>query len=156
MRDCDSIRKLRDSLDLAPRCSSSPQVLASLQSRVVSLSSIVKGVRAGLQSKLRSWLGARSALHGNSGSPTSNSPNPSSVRYAHGSIEAQTRQLADCAFFLGDYATALTAYRQVANDFKSDKAWWHYAATVEMIALCRHICPHLHARLLLHRILNHS
>ena len=35
------------------------------------------------------------------------------MRYVCGSIEAQTRQLADCAYLLGDYSTALTAYRQV-------------------------------------------
>ena len=34
------------------------------------------------------------------------------MRYVCGSIEAQTRQLADCAYLLGDYSTALTAYRQ--------------------------------------------
>ena len=80
------------------------QVIASLQTRVISLSSTVKSTRAGLQSKLRSWLGARSTLHGNgSGPPISNRTNQNSVRYSYGSIEAQTRQLADCAFLLGDY-----------------------------------------------------
>ena len=55
-----------------------------------------------------------------------------------GSIEAQTRQLADCSFLLGDYATALTHYRQASGEFKGDKAWNHYAISLEMIALCLH------------------
>ena len=90
------------------------QILGSLQSRVVALSSTVKAARAGLQNKLRSWLGSKS--HGHSGpSAVSTGRGEGSVRYVCGSIEAQTRQLADCAYLLGDYSTALTAYRQVSG-----------------------------------------
>lgn len=60
------------------------------------------------------------------------------MRYTCGSVEAQTRQLADFAFLLGDYASALVAYRQAASDFKGDKAWWHYADAMEMTAICAH------------------
>ena len=73
------------------------------------------------------WQGA-GAVHGKDGS----------VKYVCGSIEAQTRQLADCAFLLGDYSTALSSYRQAATEFKSDKAWWHYATAQEMVAICLH------------------
>ena len=114
------------------------QVIASLQTRVAALSSTVKAARTGLQNKLRSWLGGRSTHHGHGSAPlpVSGSTREGSVRYVCGSIEAQTRQLADCAFLLGDYGTALTAYRQAANDFKGDKAWWHYAAALEMASIC--------------------
>ena len=113
------------------------QVLSSLQSRIVALSSTVKAARAGLQNKLRSWLGAG---HGKtSGASPNAAGGAGSMRYSCGTIEAQTRQLADCAFLLGDYATALTAYRQAAGEFKGDRAWWHYAAALEMSALCLHM-----------------
>lgn len=112
-------------------------MIESLQSRVVALSSTVKAARAGLQNKLRSWLGGRSAHHGHiGGSIGGGLGREGGIRYVCGCIEAQTRQLADCAFLLGDYATALSAYRQAANDFKGDKAWWHYASALEMSAIC--------------------
>jgi hypothetical protein len=115
------------------------QVIGSLQTRVVALSSTVKAARAGLQNKLRSWLGGRSTHHSHAPSASASaSAKEGSVRYVCGSIEAQTRMLADCAFLLGDYATALTAYRQAATEFKGDKAWWHYAAALEMTAICLH------------------
>ena len=60
------------------------------------------------------------------------------IKYLCGSIEAQTRQLADCAFLLGDYAIALKAYGYASSEFKNDKAWKHYALSQEMIALCTH------------------
>ena len=176
----------------------------------MALSSTVKAARAGLQNKLRSWLGGRSTAHASS--PTASASG--SVRYLCGTIEAQTRQLADCAyacrgrpcpvdgtvpalrmpsnlldvsgvpnshgsllllllpwatptgplgtahgarrrrppsnrapgtgrrvagaFLLGDYTTALTAYRQASSEFKGDKAWSHYAVSQEMCALCLH------------------
>ena len=48
----------------------------------------------------------------------------------------QLRQLADYAFMLRDYPTALANYRLAGAEFKSDKAWKHYAGTLEMVALC--------------------
>ena len=100
----------------------------------MALSSTVKAARAGLQNKLRSWLGAG---HGKtSGASPNAAGGVGSMRYVCGTIEAQTRQLGDCAFLLGDYASALSAYRQAAGEFKGDRAWWHYAAALEMSALC--------------------
>ena len=61
------------------------------------------------------------------------------ARYTYGTIEAQTRQLADCAFLLSDYQTALTYYRAAGGEFKSDKAWTHHAGCLEMAALCLHL-----------------
>ena len=62
-----------------------------------------------------------------------------SSRYTSSTIESQTRQLADFAFLLSDYGTALTYYRAAGSEFKSDKSWRHYAAALEMCALCLHL-----------------
>ena len=131
VEDIDRLRKLIE----GPL---TKQVVASLQTRVAALSSTVKAARTGLQNKLRSWLGGRATHHGHGSAPLAAGAvtKEGSVRYVCGSIEAQTRQLADCAFLLGDYGTALTAYRQAATDFKGDKAWWHYAAALEMASIC--------------------
>jgi tetratricopeptide (TPR) repeat protein len=112
----------------------SKQAIESLTRRVIALSTTVKAARAGLQNKLRSWLGGRST---HAHSPNSSGGGGSGgARYHSGSIEAQTRQLADCAFLLGDFGTALSAYRQAASEFKGDKAWWHYAVAMELSAIC--------------------
>ncbi len=111
------------------------QIIASLSSRVVALSSTVKAARAGVANRMRAFFGGKT---GHSSSGPSTTGTGGAVKYICGSIEAQTRQLADCAFLLGDYATALTHYRQASNEFKNDKAWKHYAVSQEMVALCLH------------------
>ena len=109
------------------------QVIDSLMRRVVALSTTVKAARAGLQNKLRSWLGGRTT-HAHSPTSSSASGGSSGARHHSGTIEAQTRQLADCAFLLGDFGTALSAYRQAASEFKGDKAWWHFFLTPETVS----------------------
>ena len=48
-------------------------------------------------------------------------------------------QIAEYAFFLRDFPLALSYYRSAASEFKSDKAWRHYAHAQEMAALCLHL-----------------
>jgi len=57
-------------------------------------------------------------------------------RYTSNAIEAQMMKLADYAFLLRDYGIALKSYRDAGLEFKSDKAWRHYALSQEMAALC--------------------
>ena len=45
-----------------------------------------------------------------------------------GSPEAQMRTLADLAFLMQDYETALSTLRALAADLRADKAWRPYAA----------------------------
>jgi len=104
---------------------------------VVALSSTVKAARAGVANKLRTFFGG-SMASGKATGASSTTGTGEAIKYLCGSIEAQTRQLADCAFLLGDYAIALKAYGYASSEFKNDKAWKHYALSQEMIALCTH------------------
>lgn len=56
--------------------------------------------------------------------------------YSPLSIEYQIRHLGDLAFMMKDYDLALSMYRLISNDFKSDKAWKNYAGAMEMAGLC--------------------
>jgi hypothetical protein len=47
--------------------------------------------------------------------------------YTFSSMESQIRVLADYAFMLRDYDLALSNYRLLSSDYKTDKAWKHYA-----------------------------
>ena len=100
----------------------------------------MKAARAGLQNRLRTFFVGKSshASHGSPGGATGG-VNGHGVKYPSGSIEAQTRMLADYTFLLGDYQTALGYYRNAAGEFKGDRAWWHYAAALEMQAICLHM-----------------
>ncbi len=58
------------------------------------------------------------------------------VKYRFDSIESQTRLLADTLFLMRDYDAALSIYRLIRDDYKSDKALAYYASVQEMMALC--------------------
>lgn len=49
-------------------------------------------------------------------------------QYGPGSVEGQMRLLADLAFMMQDYETAISTLRLLSSDFKADKAWRPYAA----------------------------
>ena len=56
--------------------------------------------------------------------------------YGPQSIEFQIRHLGDLSFMMKDFELALSSYRLVSNDFKSDKAWKNYGGSMEMAGLC--------------------
>ena len=56
--------------------------------------------------------------------------------YTYKSPESQLRVLADYSFFLRDFPLALSTYRLLATDYRSDKAWKHAAGAVEMSGVC--------------------
>jgi len=117
-------------------------VLGHLQQRVVQISATVKASRQGVKNMMRSWLGGKKGPETASPAPSASSAAAASggaPRYTANTIEAQLRQLADYAFLLRDYATALANYRLAGADFKGDKAWRHYAGTLEMAALCLYL-----------------
>jgi hypothetical protein len=50
--------------------------------------------------------------------------------------ESQTRQLADLAFVMQDYDLALSQLKNVASEYKADKAAKHFASSQELIGIC--------------------
>ena len=69
------------------------------------------------------------------------------MKYRFDTIESQTRLLADTLFVMQDYEAALSIYRLIRDDYKSDKALTYYANVQEMMALCmHHIDPYVRAR----------
>jgi hypothetical protein len=141
MSDAD-VREL-DAFVSGPLCHI---VVAHLQQRLWQLEAIVKEKRQGLKNTFRSWLGgkkvsspgaAAAVLGGISpAASASGGGGAAAARYLGTSIEAHMRQIADYALFLGDYTLAHSYYRSVASEFKSDKAWRHYAHANEMAARC--------------------
>lgn len=62
--------------------------------------------------------------------------------------EAVMRKLADYAMMIRDYKLAQSVYEILCQDFKSDKAWRHYAGANEMAAVSTLLSvPHLTAKL---------
>lgn len=141
-------------------------VLPALESRMYTLQQMVSKMKGGLRNKVMSWLGSGSSTSGTSSNTvqgrsiiTNSGNNASSggpatgtivgngedavlvgdvttVLYPYGSPEASTRVLADLAFSIGDYDTALSAYRSVRDDYKADKAASYYASACEAMAFC--------------------
>jgi len=76
---------------------------------------------------------------GGSGSSSPRSPRSptsrSATQYSLASVEAQLRQLSDLALMVGDCDTALSVLRLLASDYKSDKAYFHYAGVQEAMAI---------------------
>lgn len=73
---------------------------------------------------------------GNANNNNNNMINPSmAILYRHDSVESQTPLLADTLFLIKDYDAALSTYRLIRDDFKSDKALLHYGSVQEMMAL---------------------
>ena len=87
---------------------------------------------------MRSWLGGKKGPETAPPAPSASSAaGGGAPRYTANTIEAQLRQLADYAFMLRDYGTALANYRLAGAEFKGDKAWRHYAGALEMACAWR-------------------
>ncbi|BDA40386.1 probable trafficking protein particle complex subunit 8 [Coccomyxa sp. Obi] len=128
-------------------------LLPAMEARVRALNHQVTSTRKGLRNQLKTllWrkqpggLGAAAgrdsplgSVHGGSvhgGSAAAASANGSAVPYGGGSVEGQMRALADLAFMMQDYDTALSTLRLLASDLRADKAWKQYAAVQEMIGV---------------------
>ena len=122
-------------------------VLPAMERRIAVLNAVVserkKGVRNVLKSLWRKPKGEDEA----GGSDTSLHTSASNVKYKFDQIESQTRMLADTLFLMEDYEAALSVYRLIRDDFKSDKSMSHYANVHEMMALCLyHLEPYGRAR----------
>ena len=62
--------------------------------------------------------------------------------YTFRSPESQLRVLGDYCFLLRDYPLALSTYRLLAADYRSDKAWMQYAGALEMSGVCLFLLDH--------------
>ncbi len=128
-------------------------LLPSLERRIADLNLVVSERKKGMRNLVKSfWRKPKeeqnekvSNVYGQSspGGVTSSDDVP----YRYDSIESQTLLLADTLFLMEDYENALSTYRLIRDDYKSDKAQIHYGKVLEMIALCMlQLEPHLRPR----------
>lgn len=103
------------------------EVLPAYERRVSSLNKIVTDAKKGMKNVLKSfWRKPRENTNYANGV----------AAYRFDRIEAQILLLADTAFSMRDYDSALSMYRLVRDDFKADKSIQHYAYTTVMICAC--------------------
>ncbi|KAK9916791.1 hypothetical protein WJX75_007099 [Coccomyxa subellipsoidea] len=127
-------------------------LLPAMEARVRALNHQVTSTRKGLRNQLKTLLwrkqpggpaaaagrdSPRGSVHGGSihGGTAAASANGAVNAYGVGSVEGQMRALADLAFTMQDYDTALSTLRLLASDLRADKAWKQYAAVQEMIGI---------------------
>jgi len=120
-------------------------LLPSLERRIADLNAIVSERKKGMRNLVKSfWRKPKEEQNQSSGSsnvygqstPGGGVGGNDDVPYRYDSIESQTLLLADTLFLMEDYENALSTYRLIRDDYKSDKALMHYGKVLEMIALC--------------------
>lgn len=105
------------------------EIVPLLERRINNLSKIVADARRGVKNVIKSLWGG--------GKKKEDAPmSMSGVRYRVDRIEAQILLLADTCFVARDYETALTMYKMVREDFRSDKSMIHLAHTCLMGIAC--------------------
>ncbi|CAK9197509.1 unnamed protein product [Sphagnum jensenii] len=104
------------------------QVIPHMEQKIRMLNQQVSATRKGLKNQLKNlwWRKGKDDTPDVQTGPV----------YTFSSMESQIRVLADYAFMLRDYDLALSNYRLLSSDYKTDKAWKHYAGVQEMIGLC--------------------
>ncbi len=115
----------------------------------------VTSTRKGLRNQLKTLLWRKQpggaagrdspmgSVHGGSvhGGTAASAVNGSVGTYGMGSVEGQMRALADLAFTMQDYDTALSTLRLLASDLRADKAWKQYAAVQVTMPSAPHSLP---------------
>ena len=107
----------------------------------------VSTTRKGLRNQLKSLLwrksggSSASGTLGDGGAGSAGAATQSGAGYHYSSVESQMRQLADLALMLGDCETAATTLRLLASDFKSDRAYKHYAGVQEALGAVAALAP---------------
>ncbi|CAM9772442.1 unnamed protein product [Chrysoparadoxa australica] len=108
-------------------------VLPEMERKIHTLNALVSGARKGVKNVLKSMLWRKpSVVTASSSAPSKDS----GVEYRHDRIESQIRHLADCAFVMRDYETALSMYKMARDDFRADRAMFHLGAASHMVAVC--------------------
>ena len=144
-------------------------LLPSLEVRIGNLNAIVSEQKKGMRNLVKSFWrkpkddaasgsGAGSStsntnsIYGQSSSSSAGGGKPGGNRgeevpYRYDSIESQTHLLADTLFLMEDYDNALSTYRLIRDDYKTDKQLLHYGNVLEMIAMCMfQLDPHTRPR----------
>lgn len=98
------------------------EVVPAMEKRVTTLNTTVSSTRKGVKNVLKSWWRKPREA---SDDRNSSGAGGGQVQYRFDQIENQILLLADSAFVMKDVDTALSNYRLVRDDFKSDKAFIH-------------------------------
>ena len=110
-------------------------VLPGWSRKMSALFANVASQKKGIRNALRSWLKRpkdASPRRAAAGGGAAYSP----AVYSYGSLETQTRLLADSLAMVGDVNGAAAVYRWAADEYKAAGAGLHYAAASEALALC--------------------
>eukprot|EP00899_Mesostigma_viride_P026486 jgi/Mesvir1/7021/Mv09151-RA.1 len=107
-------------------------IVPHMEQKIRLINAQIASTRKGLKNQLKSLWYKKEKKEGD----TSVHGGKEGLIYQFTSMESQLRVLADMAFMIRDYELALSTYRLVAGDYKTDRAWRHYAGTQEMTGLC--------------------
>ena len=142
-------------------------LLPSMERRIADLNLIVNERKKGMRNLVKSFWrkpkddtttgsspgGATNNVYNNSsigsksGGGASGDVGEDAIKYRYDSIESQTLLLADTLFLLEDYENALSNYRLIRDDYKSDKALVQHGNVLEMMGLCMYqLDPYMRAR----------
>ena len=113
-------------------------LIPAVELRVRAINHQVTVTRKGLKNQLKSLLFRKSSITGVDGAHGMTTPSEVGTArhspYPASSLENQMRQLSDLAMALGDYETAIGTLRLLASDYKTEKAYKHYAGVQETLA----------------------
>mmetsp|Transcript_22289 Transcript_22289/g.55070 ORF Transcript_22289/g.55070 Transcript_22289/m.55070 type:complete len:1626 (+) Transcript_22289:223-5100(+) len=123
-------------------------VLPAMERRIATLNAIVSERKKGMRNLVKSfWRKPKEQQQQQMEQKKKIDKSASTAKYRYDSIESQARLLADTLFVMKDYEAALSTYRLVRDDFKSDKALAHYANVQEMMGMCMyHLDPYTRSR----------
>eukprot|EP00586_Coscinodiscus_wailesii_P000359 CAMPEP_0172484228 /NCGR_PEP_ID=MMETSP1066-20121228/11600_1 /TAXON_ID=671091 /ORGANISM="Coscinodiscus wailesii, Strain CCMP2513" /LENGTH=1011 /DNA_ID=CAMNT_0013248591 /DNA_START=206 /DNA_END=3238 /DNA_ORIENTATION=+ len=125
-------------------------VLPALERRIYHLNGVVNNAKRGVKNMFKTlWRKPKDAPSSGGGynvsayqttkTPSSPSSSQFEIKYSHDTIESQIRLLGDSLFLVKDYENALSMYRLVKDDYKSDKSTLHYASLQEKMAFCYYL-----------------
>ncbi|KAL3943892.1 MAG: hypothetical protein SGBAC_002050 [Bacillariaceae sp.] len=122
-------------------------VLPALERRIATLNAIVSERKKGMRNLVKSFWRKPKEQQQQMEQQKQIDKSKLTAKYRYDSIESQARLLADTLFLMKDFEAALSAYRLVRDDFKSDKALAHYANVQEMMGMCMyHLDPYARSR----------
>lgn len=124
------------------RVLASQVVVPSMERRILTLNATISSERKGMRNVIKSWwrkpreVGADPSTGGDgNGAGAGGGGGGGGATYRFDRSASQVRLLADSAFLMRDFETAASMYRMARDDFKGDRAFLHYAAASEMLAI---------------------
>lgn len=116
-------------------------VVPSMERRILTLNATISSERKGMRNVIKSWwrkpreVGADPSAGGDGSGVGAGGGGGGGATYRFDRSASQVRLLADSAFLMRDFETAASMYRMARDDFKGDRAFLHYAAASEMLAI---------------------